>query len=583
MNAMKKFLTFAALCLALAANATTTAWPYASDIVYEYMEGSVYTVQCGWFPKGVSSTNQTPLGVTSLTYGITKGSCTTSSYVFWYQRIGDTWEYLPSTSKPNPQANMFRAVNVYDNRPKSSPGDYDRYSACKSLYNIRMKRDQYFRSDVSSITFKGYPGQVCRQTITISYSSLKKNLSPAIVVQSSNVKTDYDNQPVYDGNTIGTPLYLGSASVTVTGTIPAQNGTGQIKFWDGSSKTLLTIPVNYVVEYQTQTVTWRSTQAKEVSVAATIPLNAVSSASQNQITYSIVSGGEYAQLTEDGKSLRGVLPGKVVVRATAPQANGYASAYADITIEVKSVKPTLIWGHVSSVETYYVGDIISVGGAYVSGGAPNPITYTVSKGEDVGYFVEPKKLLSIAAGVVTVRATVEAGNGYEEAWKEHDYEFFRRKQSISTDLSQIEIEAGDSMKIAAEASSQLPVTYSISEGNDLVYLRNDSLFAGQRAGNATLQIEQEGDVQYEPAEPVVVSITVLPKTATGTEQPSTALQIRQNGNLLLLQASQATEFRLYDAAGRLVAHECSTDYRIRLDAGVYLLYYQDTVRKIVVR
>lgn len=574
---MKKFFTLMALCLGLLANAAITTWPYATDIVYSYMEGKVYTIQCGYFPKGVSTSNRTPLGVTTLSYVVKDGDCTTANYVYWYQRIGDTWEYLPRTSKPNPQANMFRAVNVYDRIPKDSPGAYDRYSACASLYNIQMKRDKYFRADVASITFTGYPGQVLTKDITISYSSLQKDLSPAIVVESNNAKTNYDTKPVYDGSTTGTPLHLGSVTVRVTGTVPAQNGTGYVKFWDGSRTTLLNIPVNYVVENRPQTVTWSSSQTRELSVGESIQLNASASTS---IQYSIVSGSEYARLS--GKTLTGVLPGKVTVRATASQANGYQSAYADIVIEVKAVRPPFFWGHLSGGETYYVGDIVPVGGAYVMADVQNPITYAVVKGEDKGYFVEPQQLLGIAAGVVTVRATVAAGNGYTEASLEHDYEFFRRQQSINTELSGITIEAGDSIELDFAASSGLPVSYNISAGNECVYLRNDSLFA-IAAGNATLQIAQAGDQQYEPAETVEIGVTIVPKTATGTQQAQATLQIWQEGNLLHINADRKIAFRLYNITGQVIAEDCAAQYSIRLDTGVYLLYYQNEVRKIVVR
>jgi len=126
-------------------------------------------------------------------------------------------------------------------------------------------------------------------------------------------------------------------------------------------------------------------------------------------------------------------------------------------------------------------------------------------------------------------------------------EVLKAEQTIEWTLDTTSLEVENTLRLKAQASSGLPVTYSVSD-NLLATIENDMLTA-LLAGDVTITATQEGNENYLPAEPVEQNLTILAKTAlneTEADREGVAKLLR-NGHLYIIRGKQT-----YTADGRKV-------------------------------
>ena len=94
-------------------------------------------------------------------------------------------------------------------------------------------------------------------------------------------------------------------------------------------------------------------------------------------------------------------------------------------------------------------------------------------------------------------------------------------QSINWTLTNTQMTVDETITLNATASSGLEVTYTITEGQDVVAIEGNNLVA-KKAGTATITASQAGNTDYLAAEPVAQTITVEKATPVITELPTIA-------------------------------------------------------------
>ena len=94
-------------------------------------------------------------------------------------------------------------------------------------------------------------------------------------------------------------------------------------------------------------------------------------------------------------------------------------------------------------------------------------------------------------------------------------------QSINWTLTNTQMTVDETITLNATASSGLEVTYTITEGQDVVAIEGNNLVA-KKAGTATITATQAGNTDYLAAEPIAQTITVEKATPVITELPTIA-------------------------------------------------------------
>lgn len=94
-------------------------------------------------------------------------------------------------------------------------------------------------------------------------------------------------------------------------------------------------------------------------------------------------------------------------------------------------------------------------------------------------------------------------------------------QTINWPFTNTQMTVDETITLNATASSGLEVTYTITEGQDVVAIEGNNIVA-KKAGTATITATQAGNTDYLAAEPVAQTITVEKATPVITELPTIA-------------------------------------------------------------
>ena len=95
------------------------------------------------------------------------------------------------------------------------------------------------------------------------------------------------------------------------------------------------------------------------------------------------------------------------------------------------------------------------------------------------------------------------------------------EQTITWELNTTTLVVDNTLPLNATASSGLEVTYTITEGQDIIAIEGNNLVA-KKAGTATITASQAGNTDYLAAESVAHTITVEKATPQITELPTIA-------------------------------------------------------------
>jgi len=172
------------------------------------------------------------------------------------------------------------------------------------------------------------------------------------------------------------------------------------------------------------------------------------------------------------------------------------------------------------------------------------LNYTATYGET--YNIGGQEVTAEAAGTYTLTDSLLTINGCDSVII-ITVVVEKAAQTIEWTLDTTSLEVENTLRLKAQASSGLPVTYSTSD-ETLATIEGDVLTAKQ-AGEVTITASQEGNENYLPAENVEQPLLILVKTALAeTERDNIkAGKLIYNGHLYIIRGGQ-----VYNAEGRLV-------------------------------
>ena len=303
-----------------------------------------------------------------------------------------------------------------------------------------------------------------------------------------------------------TPGGTGTASLESNGTTLTLTGVGTVDITATQAGN-----ANYTMATQTQTIT--VSQGKQTiiftsdttgNVGTNIELAATAS-SGLPVTFAITEGDTLATLLDSILSLTGV--GTVIITATQAGDANYAEATKTQTITVSQDTQTITF---TSDTTGNVGTNIELAATASSG---LPVTFAITEGDTLATLVDSTLSLT-GVGMVTITATQAGDANYAEATETQTITVSQGTQTI-TFTSDTTGNVGTNIELAATASSGLPVTFAITEGDTLATLV-DSTLSLTGVGTVIITATQAGNENYEAATPVTHEITVSQGTQTIT-------------------------------------------------------------------
>lgn len=142
----------------------------------------------------------------------------------------------------------------------------------------------------------------------------------------------------------------------------------------------------------------------------------------------------------------------------------------------------------------------------------------------------------------------------------------------------LDVNVGDSLELNAYATSGLPVSYEVVQGNDLVTV-NDNLLSVLATGQGQICAMQEGDNTYDAAEPVYkefVAVNLGISDAASDHVKVTA----ENLTVSIEGLSDDAVIAIYSIDGKLIYQ--GTDHVVTVPSrGAYLLHYLGNATKIL--
>lgn len=270
---------------------------------------------------------------------------------------------------------------------------------------------------------------------------------------------------------------IGGIMTDITGDTRIINGKVNIGAYERVKQLLtvsLTTPSNAVYNGNAHTAS-----------ASTSPVNVTTSVvyKQNgQVVTAPLNAGEY----------------EVTAFVTDINYAGYATA----TFEISKADQTV---SLTGPETVYVNDQVELTTSATSG---LPVTLVSS---DVhAAVIDGKILYALAEGEVTVTATQEGNDNYNDASAEIVVSVIKKDQTISLEAPATAF-VGDSFELAASVSSELTLTFASSDESIAVIDGNMVTLIG--AGEVTITASQDGNSEYNAAS-AEVTFVVAKKTQT---------------------------------------------------------------------
>ena len=283
-----------------------------------------------------------------------------------------------------------------------------------------------------------------------------------------------------------TPGGTGTASLDDNGTTLTLTGVGTVEITATQAG-----DANYAEATETQTITVSQgrqtitfTSDTTGNVGANIELAATAS-STLPVTFEITTGDTLATLLDSTLSLTGV--GTVIITATQAGDANYAEATETQTITVSQGRQTITF---TSDTTGNVGTNIELAATASSG---LPVTFAITEGDTLATLVDSTLSLT-GIGTVTITATQEGNANYADTMQTQTITVSQGTQTI-TFTSDTTGNVGTNIELAATASSTLPVTFAITEGDTLVTLADNTLSL-TGVGTVTITATQEGNANY---------------------------------------------------------------------------------------
>ena len=201
---------------------------------------------------------------------------------------------------------------------------------------------------------------------------------------------------------------------------------------------------------------------------------------------------------------------------TPALADAYNIVEATTKLLIEQATQTIAW--TIDTNTLLVNETLPLNATASSG---LEVTYTITEGQDV-IAIEGNNLVAKKAGTATITALQTGNNNYLAAESiTHTITVEKATQTITWIIDATTLLVNETLPLNATASSGLEVTYTITEGQDVVAIEGNNLVA-KKAGTATITASQAGNTDYLAAESVAHTITVEKATPQITELPTIA-------------------------------------------------------------
>ena len=261
-----------------------------------------------------------------------------------------------------------------------------------------------------------------------------------------------------------------------------------------------------------QTINWPFTNT-QMTVDETITLNATAS-SGLEVTYTITEGQDVVAI--EGNNIIAKKAGTATITASQVGNNNYLAAETVAhTITVEKATPQITELPTIAPVTYGTtlaeALVLNGGKASVEGtfAITKPTAEEMTQVWDAGQYT---------INIVFTPALADAYNAVEATTK---LLIEQATQTIAWTIDTNTLLVNETLPLNATASSGLEVTYTITEGQDVVAIEGNNLVA-KKAGTATITASQAGNTDYLAAESVAHTITVEKATPQITELPTIA-------------------------------------------------------------
>ena len=334
--------------------------------------------------------------------------------------------------------------------------------------------------------------------------------------------------PVTYGTTLEEALVLNGGKASVEGTFAITKPTAEemTQVWDAGQYTINIVftpaladaynaveaTTTLLIEQATQSIAW-TLDATTLLVNATIPLNATAS-SGLEVTYTITEGQDVIAI--EGNNLVAKKAGTATITALQVGNNNYLAAETVAhTITVEKATPQITELPTIAPVTYGTtleeALVLNGGKASVEGtfAITKPTAEEMTQVWDAGQYT---------INIVFTPALADAYNAVEATTT---LLIEQATQSIAWTLDATTLLVNATIPLNATASSGLEVTYTITEGQDVIAIEGNNLVA-KKAGTATITALQVGNNNYLAAETVAHTITVEKATPQITELPTIA-------------------------------------------------------------
>ena len=383
--------------------------------------------------------------------------------------------------------------------------------------------------------------------VTNTFDILVKNVVQTISLSTPNAETSVEvgesiqiNSTVFPADAVNTTvtwsIVSGANYATLSGAgllTGTASGTVELRATanDGSNVMGdLSIEIIQVV----QSISIATPNAEtSINVGESIQIAAAilpADASDNTVTWSVVSGSNYATLSDEGV-LTATALGVVELRATA---NDGSNVMGDLTIEIIQVVQSISIATPNAETSINVGESIQIAAAILPADASdNTVTWSVVSGSNYATLSDAGLLTGTASGTVELRATANDGSN---VMGDLSIEIIQVVQSISiaTPNAETSINVGESIQIAAAIlpadASDNSVVWSIVSGSNYATLSDAGLLTGTASGTVELRATANdgsnvmGDLSIEIIQ-VVQSISVATPNAETSINVGESIQI----------------------------------------------------------
>ena len=224
-----------------------------------------------------------------------------------------------------------------------------------------------------------------------------------------------------------------------------------------------------------------------VAVGKTLQLSAVVSpeyATDPSITWSILSGGEFATIDQNGL-LTAIAPGKVTVQAAANDGSGVMATHE---VEITPILVTSIT--ISGGKTVTVGETLQLIAEVRPADAGNVgVTWSIISGNDFATIDQNGLLTAIAPGKVTVQVEANDGSGVKATYK---VEVEPVPVSSITISGEKTVKVGKTIQLSVvikpDNAANKSVKWSISKGSSYATIDQNGLLTAIAAGSVTVKV-----------------------------------------------------------------------------------------------